>query len=196
VDLLVNFAVHRQRCLVQDIACKRGRKGWRVLMVVPIHDVRFLLMNVALESLMREPPVLQFPRRAGGGIVSFILIGGGAAASFVVLSSVLVALLPTVEAWIISAACYAAYIVPVYQLHRRFTFASDVDHRQALPRYATVQGMALLLATLFGYVFHGTMSLPSLPAAMLVIALTSGVNYLVLKGWAFAATRRFESVPA
>ncbi len=153
-------------------------------------------MNVALESLMREPPALQPSNHAGGGIVSFLLIGGGAAASFVVLSSVLVALLPMVEAWIVSAACYGAYIVPVYLLHRRFTFASDVGHRQALPRYAAVQGMALLLATLFGYVFHGTMGLPSLPAAALVVAVTSGVNYLVLKGWAFAVAPRFERAPA
>lgn len=165
------------------------------MMVVSVHDTRFQSMNVALESLMREPP-LRSPRPAGGGITSFLLIGGGAAASFVALSSALVGLLPMVEAWIINAACYAAYIVPVYLLHRRFTFASDVGHLQALPRYAAVQGMALLLATLFGYVFHGTMGLPSLPAAILVIALTSGVNYLVLKGWAFAAARRFESVPA
>jgi putative flippase GtrA len=155
------------------------------------------LMSVALESLMREPPALQPSNQAGGGgVVSFLLIGGGAAASFVVLSSLLVALLPMVEAWIISAACYGTYIVPVYLLHRRFTFVSDVGHRQALPRYAAVQGMALLLATLFGYVFHRTMGLPSLPAAMLVVALTSGVNYLVLKGWAFAVAPRFERAPA
>ena len=152
-------------------------------------------MNVALQSLMPEPPMSRTARRSGGGIFSFVLIGGGAAASFIVVSSVLVVLLPMVEAWIVSAACYAAYIVPVYLLHRRFTFASDVDHWQALPRYVAVQFMALLLATLFGYVFHGTLGLPSLPAAILVIALTSGVNYLVLKGWAFALARRLESVP-
>lgn len=153
-------------------------------------------MNVALQSLMPESPAAHAERKFGGGLFSFIVIGGGAAVSFVVLSSVLVALLPMVEAWVVSAACYAAYIVPVYLLHRRFTFASDVDHWQALPRYVAVQFMALLLATLFGYVFHGAMGLPSLPAAVLVIALTSGVNYMVLKGWAFALARRFESVAA
>lgn len=153
-------------------------------------------MSIALESLMREPPMMRHAERAGGGLLSFLLIGGGAAVSFVTLSSVLVALLPMVEAWILSATCYAAYIVPVYLLHRRYTFASDVNHRQALPRYVAVQLMALLLATLFGYIFHGTMGLPSLPAAILVIALTSGVNYLVLRGWAFALARRFESAPA
>ena len=59
------------------------------MMVVSVHDTRFQSMNVALESLMREPP-LRSPRPAGGGITSFLLIGGGAAASFVALSSALV----------------------------------------------------------------------------------------------------------
>lgn len=153
-------------------------------------------MSVALESLMREPRDMRAPGRTGGGIVSFLLIGGGAAGSFVLLSSLMVALLPMAESWVVSAACYAAFIVPVYLLHRRFTFASDVAHRQALPRYVVVQMMALALAALFSFVFHGTLALPSLPAAMLVIALTSGVNYLVLKGWAFAFARRLETVPA
>lgn len=152
-------------------------------------------MNAALESLTREQPTT-LPLRRGGGLLSFVLIGGGAAASFVALSSVAVARLPMVDAWIISATCYAAYIVPVYLLHRRFTFASDAAHRQALPRYVTVQIMALLLATVFGYVFHGRLGLPSVTAAVLVIALTSGVNYVVLKGWAFAHARRRESLAA
>lgn len=128
--------------------------------------------------------------------VMFLAIGAGAALGFVVVSSILTALTDGPPDWVVSAMCYAGFILPVYLLHRRFTFASDVEHRLALPRYAAVQLIALLLATLFGYVFHGTMGLPSLPAAVLVIALTSGVNYLVLKGWAFAAARRFESVPA
>lgn len=153
-------------------------------------------MSVALESLMREPPQMRATERSGGGLVSFLLIGGGAAGSFVILSSLMVALLPMVEGWIVSAACYAVFILPVYLLHRRFTFASDAAHWQALPRYVAVQMMALALAALFSFVFHGTLALPSLPAAMLVIALTSGVNYLVLKGWAFAFASRLETVPA
>ncbi|SMQ72128.1 GtrA-like protein [Devosia lucknowensis] len=153
-------------------------------------------MSAALQSLMREPVQTFGDAPRAGGILSFLLIGGGAALGFVALSSVLVPLLPTVEEWLVSAACYAAFIVPVYLLHRRFTFASDANHWQALPRYVGVQMMALLLAAAFGLVFHGTLALPSLPAAVLVIVLTSGVNYVVLKGWAFAASRRFETVAA
>lgn len=145
-------------------------------------------MNVALHSLMSEPLPGKAAER-GGGLVAFLLVGGGAAAGFVVLSSVLVTLLPMVEAWLVSTACYAACIVPVYFLHRHFTFASDVAHRRALPRYAAVQVMALLLASLFSFIFHGALELPSLPAAILVTGLTSGVNYLVLKSWAFAFER-------
>lgn len=153
-------------------------------------------MSVALESLMHELPIGAPAPRAGGGLLSFLLIGGGAAAGFVLASSALIVLLPKVEAWMVSAACYAAFIVPVYLLHRRFTFASEVAHVHALPRYMAVQGVALLLATMFGFVFHGTLGLPSLPAALLVISVTSGLNYLVLKGWAFAFARTLKSVAA
>lgn len=151
-------------------------------------------MNAALESLMREAPPRPNAERAEGGVLSFLLIGAGAAIGFVILSTLLVGLLPAVESWAVSSACYAAFILPVYLLHRRFTFASDVAHRRALPRYVFVQAMALTLASLFSFVFHGTLAMPSLPAAMLVIALTSGINYLVLKGWAFAFERPLEAV--
>ncbi len=153
-------------------------------------------MSVALMSMMPDPTAQHVVKRRRGGIVSFVLIGGGAAASFVLLSSLLVSLFPRVDAWMINAACYAAYIVPVYLLHRRFTFSSDAAHGQALPRYVAVQMMALTLATIFGYILHGTLALPSLPAAVLVVLLTSGVNYVVLKGWAFALSRRLETVTA
>jgi putative flippase GtrA len=148
-------------------------------------------MSAALESLMRQPETVIRPRDAGG-LVSFALIGGGAALTFVLVSSALVELFPGVDSWLISSLCYGASILPVYLLHRRFTFRSDAAHRTALPRYVAVQAMALLLATLFGYLLYGALALPSLPAALLVIALTSGVNYVVLKGWAFA----FERSPA
>lgn len=150
-------------------------------------------MSAALQSLMRQPAA---PRAAGGGILSFLFIGGGAALGFVVVSSTSIGLLPMVEPWLVSAACYGAFILPVYLLHRRYSFRSEAAHRRALPRYLLVQAMALLLASLFGYVFHGMLALPSLPAALLVIALTSGVNYLVLRGWAFAFKRPQELAAA
>lgn len=153
-------------------------------------------MSVALESLMHVHPKPEASRQAGGGVLVFFVIGAGAAASFVVVSTALIWALPMVDSWLVSTFCYAGFIVPVYLLHRRFTFGSEVRHMQALPRYVAVQMMALALATLFSFLLHGTFTLPSLMAAVLVIALTSGVNYLVLRAWAFGRARRLETLPA
>ncbi|WP_338720554.1 GtrA family protein [Devosia sp. XK-2] len=153
-------------------------------------------MSLALESLMRVYPDRPDGRVAGGGIVPFVLIGGSGALGFILSSSALIAALPMVEAWVISVLCYAAFIVPIYLLHRRFTFGATAAHGQALPRYVAVQMLALALAAVFSFLFHGTLGLPSLPAAILVNLLTAGVNYMVLKSWAFAASRRLAAAAA
>jgi putative flippase GtrA len=149
-------------------------------------------MSVALESLMHVNPEQGAMRPAGGEVLMFFVIGACAAASFVVASTALIWVLPMVESWLVSTFCYAACIVPVYLLHRRFSFSSEAPHGQALPRYAAVQIMALALASMFSFLFHGTLALPSLMAAILVIALTSGLNYLVLRNWAFGRDRRLD----
>ncbi|QQR39826.1 GtrA family protein [Devosia rhizoryzae] len=148
-------------------------------------------MSLALESLMREtetPPV----RRPDSSLVSFIAIGGGGALAFVLSSSLLIALLPWVDAWLVSSWCYAGFILPIYLLHRRFSFRSEAAHRDALPRYFAVQVLALVLASLFGQLFHGVLGLPSLPAALLIVGLTSGLNFVILKLWAFEAAPRLK----
>jgi putative flippase GtrA len=114
----------------------------------------------------------------------------------VVLSGMMISLHTGIEDWIVNTACYAALIIPVYLLHRRFSFQSEASHRQALPRYMAVQGMALVLAALFSFVVHGVLTLPTLAASLLVISLTSGINFLVLRSWAFARGRPFQAVPA
>ncbi len=153
-------------------------------------------MNVALESLMPAHTEQGATRPAGNGVLMFFVIGACAAAAFVVVSTTLIWVLPMFESWLVSACCYAAFIVPVYLLHRRFTFGSDASHGQALPRYVAVQMMALALASMFSFLLHGAFALPSLMAAILVIALTSGLNYLVLRAWAFKRERRLEAKPA
>lgn len=145
-------------------------------------------MSAALASLMPDVPKAPAP---SDSILSFILIGGFGSALFVTLSSIAVSLLPGHPEWQVNAACYAMTILPIYLLHRRFSFRSVAAHRQALPRYVTVQLMALGLAALFSFVIYGTLRLPPFAAALLVVALTSGVNFVVLRSWAFAA----ESVP-
>lgn len=142
-------------------------------------------MSTSLESLMPRIPTVG-TRALTAQFVSFAAIGAGAALAFVAFSTGLVALGTGVPDWLASALCYAAFVVPVYLLHRRFSFRSDAAHRVALPRYAAVQATALLLATLFSWLAYGVFSMPSLVASVLVIGLTSGVNFIVLRVWAFA----------
>ena len=144
-------------------------------------------MSASLESLMRQSLAeAEYPARFTG-IFSFLLIGGGAALSFVVLSSVAIWALPHASRWVVSAICYGVFIVPVYLLHRRFSFNSDAPHGRALPRYVIAQLTSLGLASFFSYVAYGALGLPTFGAAILVIGLTSGVQFVVLRRWAFGA---------
>lgn len=153
-------------------------------------------MSASLESLMLDTPQLRAGASLWGSLVAFIAIGGAGAASFIVLATSVIWLNTGIADWLVNTACYAALIVPVYLLHRRYSFSSDASHWQALPRYMAVQGMALLLAALSSYVIHGMLTLPTIFASMLVITLTSGVNFVVLRGWAFARTQWRGAVPA
>lgn len=143
-------------------------------------------MSAALFSMMpdtssapvHEPSVL-------GQLVAFLAIGAAGAAGFVALSSI-VSGIAGVQSWTINALCYAGLIGPVYLAHRRFSFQSDVPHLQALPRYICVQLLALSLVSLFSAVVYAIFAMPSVAAATLVIGLTSALNFVVLRGWAFA----------
>ncbi|MDB5506767.1 MAG: hypothetical protein JWR75_1405 [Devosia sp.] len=119
-------------------------------------------------------------------LLSFIGIGAAAALGFVALSTAMLAVPTGLPGWVTSTLCYAAFVVPVYLLHRRFSFASEAPHVQALPRYVAVQASAVGLATMFSYIAYGIVGLPGPVGALLVIGLTSGVNFLVLKLWAFS----------
>lgn len=152
-------------------------------------------MSAALQSLMRVAPQARKRSEFSSGLFRFVAIGAFGALAFVLLSSTVIGLASGVENWVVNTCCYAALVGPVYLLHRRYSFRSEAAHRQALPRYVAVQGMALLLAALFSYLVHGVLVLPSVAASMLVIALTSGVNFMVLRGWAFTH-RQPEPLPA
>lgn len=144
-------------------------------------------MNASLQSLMQDQPT---DNDAGAPMLvqlfAFVVIGGAAAFAFVGLSAAAVSVFRTPPAWLISSLCYAAFIVPVYLLHRRFSFQSGAAHSRALPRYIAVQLTSLGLATIFSYLAYGVIGLPTLVAATLVIGLTSAINFLVLRRWAFA----------
>lgn len=143
-------------------------------------------MSASLESLMRSPPEAAQRDGLWLGLLSFVGVGALASASFVVLSSALIWLGTGVPDWVISTACYAGMIVPVYLMHRRFSFRSEAPHAQALPRYVAVQALALVLAALFSYLAYGLLTLPTMAMSTLVIGLTAGVNFVVLRSWAFA----------
>jgi putative flippase GtrA len=153
-------------------------------------------MSAALQSLMRDVEQSAPAPSLFGGVFNFVFIGAGGALAFVVLSTLMITLNPGAPEWVVNAACYASTILPVYMLHRRFSFDSDASHWQALPRYLAVQGMALMLAALFSFVIHGVLAVPTVFASRLVIVLTSGVNYVVLRSWAFARAQIGVAVPA
>jgi putative flippase GtrA len=153
-------------------------------------------MSAALQSLMRDVPPSPARTPLFGGLFAFITIGAAGAAAFVLLSSTMIWLDTGFADWAVNTACYAALIVPIYLMHRRFSFDSDAPHGQALPRYMAVQCMALLLAAVFSFVVHGVLAMPTVFASVLVIALTSGVNFMVLRSWAFARAQWSMAVPA
>ncbi|MGB3339579.1 MAG: GtrA family protein [Devosia sp.] len=153
-------------------------------------------MSAALQSLMRDVPSSRERAPLFSGLLAFIAIGAAGAGAFVVLSTAMIWLDTGFADWAVNTACYASLIVPVYLMHRRFSFDSDAPHSQALPRYMAVQFMALLLAAAFSFVVHGLLGMPTVFASMLVIALTSGVNFVVLRSWAFARAQWSMAVPA
>ena len=153
-------------------------------------------MSAALQSLMRDVPPARDSVPLLSGLLAFIAVGAAGAGAFVVLSTAMIWLDTGFADWVVNTVCYASLIVPVYLLHRRYSFDSDAPHIQALPRYMAVQGMALVLAALFSYLVHGVLAVPTMAASLLVIALTSGVNFMVLRSWAFARAQWSTTVPA
>lgn len=143
-------------------------------------------MNHSLQSLMPELRIEPAGRTLFEELILFILVGASGAIGFVMLSTLMLSLPTGLPRWLVSALCYAACIVPVYLSHRRFSFQSDVPHSQALPRYVAVQCMALILATAFSFIAYGILAVPSLAGSVLIVGLTSGVNFAILRGWAFA----------
>ena len=91
-------------------------------------------MSAALESLMRDVPPTRSAAPIFGGLIAFIVIGAGGAAAFVILSTAMIWLDTGFADWLVNTACYASLIVPVYLLHRRYSFDSDAPHRRGLPR--------------------------------------------------------------
>jgi putative flippase GtrA len=118
---------------------------------------------------------------------AFLLVGGSGAVAFIVLSTLMIELRTGAPDWLVSALCWAVLIMPVYLGHRAISFRSDAPHGQALPRYVLVQVVGVTLAAAFSYLAYHVLGLPSLVGAVSVAALVAGMNFSILKLWAFAA---------
>ncbi len=146
-------------------------------------------MSASLESLMSGAVSRGSDSSPMRELLGFLAVGAGGALVFVALSSVIIGLPTGWPAWVVSTLCYAALIGPVYLLHRQFSFRSDMKHRVAFFRYVTVQASALCLAAAFSWLFYAVFHLESWLAAPMVTVVTAGVNFVVLKFWAFAVPR-------
>ncbi|GHA17711.1 hypothetical protein GCM10007989_11140 [Devosia pacifica] len=134
------------------------------------------------QRLLAKP----FDADAAAQFAIFTGIGGGAAIAYAVLVHMLVSAMPYLATGLIASLSYGAFVVPVYLLHRRYTFRSAAAHRQALPRYVTVQLAALAGAGIFTAVAYSMLGHGSWIAPWIGIGLTSGVNFLAVRAWAFA----------
>lgn len=121
------------------------------------------------------------------GLMLFVVIGLGMAAGFLVLATLFAPRFTEVPGMLVSALVFAVLLVPAYLLHRRFSFFSEATHADALSRYAVVQLAILLVAAGFSFIAYGVIGFPHLGTGLLVFLLTAGVNFSILRRWAFAS---------
>ncbi|MBU1174291.1 MAG: hypothetical protein KKH72_02730 [Alphaproteobacteria bacterium] len=121
-----------------------------------------------------------------GALVRFVVIGVGALLAYAGLEQSFVPAFPEIAAWQMRFLLAASLLVPVYQVHLRFCFSAEMPHLRTLSRYAAVQMAVVALAALFSQLAHGVVGLPHLTTVMLVFVATAGVNFSVLKVWAFS----------
>ena len=146
-------------------------------------------MSASLESLMRDSLDQTSERPALTELGWFILVGGGAALALASVTTAMIALRTGMPDWLMGALCYSAFIGPVYLLHRRLSFRSGVAHKQAFPRYVAVQISAIVLVSLFSWLFYTVFGVQTVIGSVIVLGLTAGVNFAVLRAWAFATQR-------
>lgn len=146
-------------------------------------------MSAWLQSRIGEAGEAASRRRVATELAMFLLVGGGAALALAAVTTAMISLRTGVADWVMGALCYAAFIGPVYLLHRRLSFRSDATHRRAFPRYLAVQLSAIGLVSLFSFVCYDVLGVETAIGSVIVLGLTAGVNFAVLRLWAFAARR-------
>jgi putative flippase GtrA len=117
-------------------------------------------------------------------LIRFIGVGAAGAAGYVLLASLLnsAGLQPAGA----SLCGYAMMIPLVYPAQRRIAFRSNEPHLKAFPKYVATQLFGLQLSGLLPYLASFG---PSLPPTAIFAALSiaiAGLNFLLLKFWAFA----------
>jgi len=117
----------------------------------------------------------------------FLLVGGGAALALAAVTAVMISLRTGAPDWLVAGLCYAAFIGPVYLLHRRLSFRSDAAHVQAFPRYLAVQASAIVLVSALSWLCYSVLGVPVAIGSVAVLGLSAGLNFVLLKLWAFAA---------
>mgnify|MGYP001249954410 FL=1 len=143
-------------------------------------------MSAALESQISKASESTDRRRVATELALFVLVGGGAALALAAVTTAMISLGTGMPDWVMGGLCYAAFIGPVYLLHRRLSFRSHASHRQAFPRYLAVQLSAIGLVSLFSFVCYDVLGVETAVGSVIVLGLTAGVNFAVLRLWAFA----------
>ena len=141
-------------------------------------------MSSSLESLIKEQ-VESSDARVGADFLAYLVVGGIAVAGYVILSAGLMSLLPGVPAWIVSTGAYGVFVLAAYVAHWRYAFRAEVRHHHSLTIYLAIQALAMGLATVFSWLVYGVASMPTLPASVMVLLLTSGASFFALRIWAF-----------
>lgn len=146
-------------------------------------------MSLSLESLMQGTLEPTRERPVATELLWFLAVGGGGALVLAAVTTAMISLHTGIPDWAMAALCYAAFIGPVYLLHRRLSFRSDAAHRVAFPRYVAVQLSAIVLVSLFSWVCYSMLGVATAIGSVIVLGLTAGVNFAALKLWAFATQR-------
>ena len=133
-------------------------------------------------AVMPAPP--HKVRPLAGAALRFLAVGAGATA---LQYAILVALVHW-RAWDAVPASTLGFAVSMwlnYWLNRRYTFASDRPHAQALPRFVVTAICGLGLTALGMYILAAVVRMDYLVAQVIVTVLVTAWNFALNRFWSF-----------
>ena len=129
---------------------------------------------------------------AGGQFLRFLLVGGLCTAlQYLVLVAGVE--LGGADPLLASGAGFVLSAALNYLLNRRFTWASQADHRVAITRFALVVASGLLLNLLGMRLLHGYLHWHYVPSQVLTTLVTLAWNFAWHRYWTFATSERAGS---